>query len=280
MQPGVWKVIGSSVTGDSHVSGGTRCQDASGWRRQSGITCLAVADGAGSRPLSATGSALAVEQALETVASLAMDESAPADLTDWLRSAFDRARDRIVAFASSKARTPGEYATTLAVAILTPDRVALGQVGDSIAVIGGPGQYLTVCPEAKGEYANETYFITAADWAEHLRVAVLAGSADVVALSTDGLRYKITNIRTTAAFGPFFDELVNYGQDAEASSDGIGKFLAGLDNDQTGDDKSLVAAIQVAASEGLAGDGGEKWPDVPDAELDATPAALPEAARE
>jgi hypothetical protein len=279
VQPGVWKVIGASVTGDSHVSGGTGCQDASGWRRQSGITCLAVADGAGSRPLSATGSALAVEQALETVASLATDESAPADLTDWLRSAFDRARDRIVAFASSMERKPGEYATTLAVAILTPDRVALGQVGDSIAVIGGPGQYLTVCPEAKGEYANETYFITAADWTEHLRVAVLAGSAEVVALSTDGLRYKITNIRTTAAFGPFFDGLVSYGQDAAASSDGIGKFLAGLENDQTGDDKSLVAAIQVAASEGLARDGGEKWPDVPAAGPAGTPPSIPVTAR-
>jgi hypothetical protein len=279
VQSGVWKVIGASVTGDSHLSGGTGCQDASGWRRQSGVTCLAVADGAGSRPLSATGSALAVEQALDTVAGLASDESAPADLTDWLRFAFDHAQDRIAAFASSVERKPGEYATTLAVAIVTPDRVAIGQVGDSIAVIGGPGQYLTVCPEAKGEYANETYFITAGDWTEHLRVAVLAGSADVVALSTDGLRYKITNIRTCAAFGPFFDGLVNYGQDAAASSDGIGKFLAGLENDQTGDDKSLVAAIQVAASESLARDGGEKWPDLPAADLTGTPPSLPVTAR-
>jgi hypothetical protein len=279
VQPGVWKVIGASVAGDSHVSCGTDCQDASGWRRQSGITCLAVADGAGSRPLSATGSALAVEQALDTIAGLAADESAPADLTDWLRSAFDRAQDRIAAFASSMERQPGDYATTLAVAIVTPDRVAIGQVGDSIVVIGGPGQYLTVCPETKGEYANETYFITTRDWAEHLRVAVLAGRADVVALSTDGLRYKITNIRTSAAFGPFFDGLVTYGKDAAASSDGIGTFLAGLENDQTGDDKSLVAAVQVAASESLARDGGEQWPDVPAADPAGTPPSLPVTAR-
>jgi hypothetical protein len=279
VQSCAWKVIGASVTGDSHVSGGSGCQDASGWRRQSGITCLAVADGAGSRPLSATGSALAVEQALDTIAGLAMDESAPADLTEWLRSTFDRAQDRIAAFASSMERKPGEYATTLAVAIVTPDRVAIGQVGDSIAVIGGHGQYLTVCPETKGEYANETYFITAADWSEYLRVAVLAGSADVVALSTDGLRYKITNTRTSAAFGPFFDGLVSYGQDAAASSDGIGKFLTGLENDQTGDDKSLVAAIQVAASESLARDGGEKWPPSPAADPAQTPASLPVMAR-
>jgi len=275
VKPGVWKVIGASVTGTSHASGGTGCQDASGWRRQSGITCLAVADGAGSRPLSAAGSALAVEQALDTIADLATDESPPADLTDWLRIAFDRAQDRIAVFASGKERKPAEYATTLAVAIVAADRVAIGQVGDSIAVIGSPGQYLTVCPETKGEYANETYFITAGDWIEHLRIAVLAGSTDVVALSTDGLRYKITNIRTSAAFGPFFDGLVDYGKDAAASSDGIGRFLAGLENDQTGDDKSLVAAIQVAGSESLARDDGEKWPEVPPADLTGTPPSLP-----
>lgn len=162
---------------------------------------------------------------------------------------------------------------------MTPDRVAIGQVGDSIAVIGGPGQYLTVCPETKGEYANETYFITAGNWTEHLRVAVLAGSADVVALSTDGLRYKITNIRTSVAFGPFFDGLVNYGQDASASSEGIATFLAGLENDQTGDDKSLVAAIQVAASDSLARDGGERWPDSPPAGPTGISPSLPVTAR-
>jgi hypothetical protein len=159
---------------------------------------------------------------------------------------------------------------------MTADCVAVGQVGDAIAVIGGGGRYFTVNPEVKGEYVNETFFLTASDWTEHLRISVLAGRADVVALSTDGLRYKISNTRTGAPFGPFFDSLVSYGQEAAASSDGIGKFLAGLENDQTGDDKSLVAAIQVAGDEDPAQDGGETWPAFPaTGDPAGAPASLP-----
>jgi hypothetical protein len=255
----MWKAVGASVPGTSHIAKGTGCQDASGWRRHNGITCLAVADGAGTRPLSATGSALAVEQALDTVARLAGDENAPDDHADWLRAAFDSARDRIAAFASSTNRKPTEYATTLAVAILFPEHVVIGQIGDPIVVVGTRGHYLAVHPEAKVEYANETYFLTAGDWYEHLRITLLAGPVEVVALSSDGLKYKITNIRTGAPFGRFFDDLLGYLKTPEASSAGINKFLTGLTNDQTGDDKSLVAAIQVLARDGVHADGGEVW---------------------
>jgi Protein phosphatase 2C len=271
----MWKALGASVTGNSHVVSGTGCQDASGWRTHAGVTCLAVADGAGSRPLSATGSALAVEQALETVARLASDENSPGDLTDWLRAAFDSARDRVAAFASSTEREPGDYAATLAVAILAADHIAIGQIGDGITVVGHGGHYIAVHPEIKGEYVNETFFLTASDWYEHLRLTVLAGAADVVALSTDGLRYKITNTRTGAPFEPFFDGLLGYVQGAEASSDGISRFLAGLENDQTGDDKSLVAAVQVTVEASVPGDHGETWPARVHADTTGQPPPLP-----
>ncbi len=271
----MWKVLGASVTGNSHVASGTGCQDASGWRTHAGVTCLAVADGAGSRPLSATGSALAVEQALETVARLASDENSPGDLTDWLRAAFGSARDKIAAFASSTERKPAEYASTLAVAILTAGHIAIGQLGDGITVVGSGSRYVAVHPEVKGEYVNETFFLTASDWHEHLRLTVLAGAADVVALSTDGLRYKITNTKTSAPFGPFFDGLLSYVQGTDASSDGISRFLAGLENDQTGDDKSLVAAVQVTVEADVAHDGGETWPAYAVADITGQPPALP-----
>lgn len=255
--------MAASVTGNSHVQRGTGCQDASGWRTHAGVTCLAVADGAGSRPLSATGSALAVDQVLAVVAGLAASESAPADLRDWLSAAFDSARDRIAAFASATERKPGEYATTLGVAILTSHVIAIGQLGDCITVVGHGGRYLVVDPEVKEEYANETYFLTADDWDTHLRITVLAGGPDMVALSTDGLRYKITNTRTGVPFEPFFNDLIGYAQGAEANSAGIGRFLAVIENDQTGDDKSLVTAVRLAAAPGASADGGEIWPAPP-----------------
>jgi hypothetical protein len=212
-------------------------------------------------PLSATGSALAIEAALGTVARLADHSQPDENLTDWLRAAFDSARDRIAAFSSSTERSPGQYATTLAVAILTGDLIAIGQVGDSIAVVGGGDHYLVADPSPDVEYINETDFITASDWLDHLRVTVLAGSADVVALSTDGLRFKLLNLRTKAPFTPFFADLKAYAQRPEATSDGIDRFLTGLGEAQSGDDKSLVAAVQVSAQEdAIPSYGGAVWP--------------------
>jgi hypothetical protein len=259
----MWKAMAASVTGNSHVKSGTGCQDASGWRTHAGVTCLAVADGAGSRVLSAAGSFNAVEQALNAVAGLAASDSASADLTDWVRAAFDSARDAVAAYASSTERKPGDYATTLGVAILTSDQIAIGQIGDCITIVGHGGRYLAVNPEVKEEYANETFFLTAEDWYTHLRITVLAGGLDMVALSTDGLRYKITNTRTGVPFEPFFTDLVGYAQGAGANSAGIGRFLAAIENDQTGDDKSLVTAVQLAAEPGMPVDGGEVWPPAP-----------------
>ncbi len=261
MLPRMWKAIGASVIGNTHIADGTGCQDASGWRTHAGVTCLAVADGAGSRSLSATGSALAVEESLHTVAALAADESAPEDLTDWLRAAFGSARDRIAAFASAADRKPGEYATTLAVAILKGDHVAVGQVGDCIVVVGIGGRCLTVDPEIKprDEYVNGTFFLTASDWHDRLRLTLLAGAPDVVALSTDGLRYKITDTATGVPFEPFFDDILGYAQRPAARSAGVGRALTELENDQSGDDKSLMVAVRVGAPPGVAWNGGEIW---------------------
>lgn len=237
----MWKVLGASVTGNSHRDNGMECQDASGWRSDPGVTCLAVADGAGSRPLSGAGSALAVERALLVVAKRA-DPLGP---MAWIRDAFEDARGQIAAMAASTGHAVDDYATTLALAILTPDAIAIGQVGDSIAVTEVAGHYRSVDPETKGEYVNETVFITTHDWLDHLRMTVMpAEAADMVALSTDGLRYKILSHPVTAVpFAPFFDDLASYVRTPEASCEGISHFLAGLD-DQTGDDKTLVAAVR------------------------------------
>jgi Protein phosphatase 2C len=245
----MWKVIGASVTGTSHTARGAGCQDASGWRSEPDLTCLAIADGAGSRPLSAIGSALAVERALAVAGTAQTDETranqAPRP-ADWIHAAFTDARTQISAMADSAGHKADDYATTLAIAIIAADIVAIGQVGDSTVVIGDGGRYRTIAPEAKGEYVNETLFVTAPDALDHLRITVLpAKEVELVVLSTDGLRYKIlSDLTVSTPFEPFFDDLSGYIRTPSASQSGIAEFLGSL-NDQTGDDKTLVAAIRL-----------------------------------
>jgi serine/threonine protein phosphatase PrpC len=244
----MWKVIGASVTGNSHRALDAGCQDASGWCSGPEVTCLAIADGAGSRPLSAAGSELAVERALTTAMKCATEPAGPASPAVWIRAAFEDAHQHIVGMAMDAEKTADDYATTLAVGILTPHIVAIGQVGDSIVVTGHAAHYCAVAPETKGEYVNETFFVTMRDAFDHLRVTVLpAREVDFVVLSTDGLRYKIlSDLVAGAPFKPFFDDLAHYVRTPEAAPDGIAQFLADLD-DQTGDDKTLVAAVRTSS---------------------------------
>ena len=208
------------------------------------MTCLAIADGAGSRPLSGQGAELAVSRAV-LIASAYSGRAAAVDLAAWLQLVFRDVREQIGELAAAAGRDVGDYATTLGVAILTCDLVCIGQVGDTIAVVGSGDQFRTLAPAQHGEYVNETTFVTDDGAMERLRVTVEPIAAiDAVFLSTDGLRFKIlADLSTAAPFAPFFEDLAVYTRSAGASAEEIQRFLTGLD-DQSGDDKSLIAAVR------------------------------------
>jgi Protein phosphatase 2C len=195
----MWTVIGASVAGTLHQATGRQCEDACGWRAATGVACLAVADGAGSRSMSRCGAALAVESSL-----LACAEGPCAE-----------------------------------------DTVAVGQIGDTIAVAGRAGGYQTLTPAPRAEYVNETAFLTGPDAPGELRINLTpAAQADTVFLATDGLRFKILDdLATASPFAPFFEDLAAFARSPQASDDAVRAFLAGLD-DQSGDDKTLVAAVR------------------------------------
>ena len=253
----MWKAIGASVAGRSHEAAGKGCEDASGWLAEPGLTCLAVADGAGSRPLSGTGAAFAVRRALR----LAMQSARCPETGDpaaCLRLIFQDVREQITAMAKEDGNDVGDYATTLAVMILAGDMLGLGQVGDTIAVVGCRGQYETVAPAPRYEYVNETTFITDDSALEQLRITARPSvEVDAVFLSTDGLRFKIlADLAAATPFVPFFDDLQAYVRSPGASEDSVRRFLAGIE-DQSGDDKTLVATVRTGFPTEF-GDGGHQ----------------------
>jgi hypothetical protein len=246
----MWKVMGASVPGTAHVRAGKGCDDASEWLGGADMMCLAVADGAGSRPLSARGSRIAVDTAAELARGLRRGEALEGDPRAWLAAVFTEARRRIMEAAGGNEHDYHDYATTLAVAVLMDGTIAIGQVGDTIAVVGGPGGYASIAPAPQFEYAHETVFVTHDDFADHLRIETLpADGVDEVYLSTDGLRYKILdNLAKSVPFEPFFADVGTYARSESAAPESIERFLSAVD-DQTGDDLSLVIAVR---SEGAA----------------------------
>jgi hypothetical protein len=241
----MWKVIGASVPGSVHLRTGQGCDDASQWIGGADVMCLTVADGAGSRRLSSLGSRIAVDTVVELAAALQHGDCGDTDPGAWLTAVFVEVHRRIAEAADGRNHDRHDYATTLAVAVLIDDQVGIAQIGDTIAVVGGPSGYLSVAPAPQFEYANETVFVTQHDFTDHLRLETFpAGGVDEVYLSTDGLRYKILDdLAKSVPYEPFFADLGTYARTPGADPGSIEKFLTAVD-DQTGDDLSLVVAVR------------------------------------
>lgn len=259
-----WRVLGSSVPGTLHIKDGRGCDDAHGWATRNDLTVLAVADGAGSRPgTSCVGAQVAVAAALDAADSPDFSIAFVDDPDAATAGLVVAAREALSAEAAALGLELTDLATTLCVAVIGRERVTAAQVGDGIAVLGWDDGLEAVAIAERFEYANEVVFLTAPDALEHMKI----GGGDTarlraIALSTDGLRYKVLNNLTTGEpFEQFFRDAWRYARQTDARSSAISSFLAAVD-DQTGDDKTLVLAVT-----DFDGDGGERQSLTPRPEL-------------
>lgn len=141
-----------------------------------------------------------------------------------------------------------DFATTLLLAVVTTQWVAVAQVGDGAAVIhdaAGVLQSLTV-PD-HGEYLNETVFVTSSDYLERAQYATYRHDGlRGVALLTDGLEMLALDLATNAAHAPFFAPLFAFAAVPDATEEELTAFL---DSERvcarTDDDKTLVLAVRV-----------------------------------
>lgn len=244
-----WAACGASVTGSQHVSRGLGCDDAFAYGHTGDFIVAAVADGAGS--VSGT-SAWGSYTACQAVVELTMHPSfvagfrtaALSDADQLMRWLFTSARDRVTARAESMGLPVGLLATTLSVAIATRNLLILGQIGDGIIASESDSGIATHLIEEKDEYANATWFIHSDEaYEKSFRTSAHVG-ATAFALSTDGMSYKITDIVTGEPFEPFFKGVWQRVRSGAAASD-FAALLRGIEDDQTGDDKTMVlAALQ------------------------------------
>jgi hypothetical protein len=261
----VWRAIGASVIGTSHLATETRCQDHCAYavveRAAGDALIVAVADGAGTAPASFHGAKAAVEVATAHLAEaladapLLGDGDAAADELDardavgtaTIAAAFAAARERVLALAAEEARDVRDYASTLLLAVATPDATLAGQIGDGAIVIDDGALRAATWPQ-QGEYANVTHFLVQDDALERL-VTVELGPARRIAVFSDGLQSLALQYESQSPYEPFFAPFFDYLEsaakpDAEVE-DELRAYLdsAGV-NARTDDDKSLVLAVR------------------------------------
>lgn len=250
MEEHCWSAVGASVTGTNHLQKGTGNDDAFAYAVLDSDTLVAaVADGAGSYSgTSAMGSHVACKAVLsaatarpdlcEVVRSLGPD-----GLESEIRSLFNAAFEAVESKAMDQGLAVRELSTTLTVAVVTPRLSIFGQIGDGIAVGRTGDELSTFVPEEKGEYINETDFLTSREaLADNLRLQVV-DNLTAFALSTDGLRYKILDLEANRPYEPFFRGLWKELATRVLPDEALANFISNVEDDQTGDDKTLVAAV-------------------------------------
>lgn len=229
-----------------HVRKGLGCDDAFGYAVTGDFIVAAVADGAGSvSGTSAWGSYAACQSVLRDASDPGFIDDFRAGTADrgqiLMRWLFDGAVERVGAQAQSLGLDISLLSTTLAVVIADRNLAVFGQIGDGILASESAGGVTTLLIESKDEYANTTWFLQSERaFDESFRTTAQTG-VTAFALSTDGMSYKITNISTGEAYEPFFRGSWEHVRNG-ASAANFEALLGGIEDDQTGDDKTMVLA--------------------------------------
>ena len=232
-----WRCVAATATGTSHRERDEPGQDAfASAELDDGRVVIAVADGAGSAPLAAEGSRVAVDVAIAAItAGAAMED------------AFDAAACGLGEDADARSAR----ATTLLVAVLGPDELSFGQVGDGYIVVREDDRYLVANAGGDREYLNETTFLSSSRWRDDLRVGSMPASAiDAVAVMTDGIQLVAIDLAAGEPFSGFFDPLFRWAASDDADPAELAAFLASPRlAARTDDDVTLALAVPRARPE-------------------------------
>ncbi|WP_421877256.1 PP2C family serine/threonine-protein phosphatase [Pacificispira sp.] len=223
--------------GASHRRAGIPCQDFGRLALPDENTVIAAfADGAGSARFSHLGARAAVDAALPWIRDRiadapglrgAVSRLSPERLFDGLTNTVQAA---IRETANDNRLSLDDLACTLTVVALAPNGVSVAQIGDGIVVARLSHQdYTLLIQPDRGEYANETSFVTDPDAADRLRVRSLEGPVRFVSAATDGLAAVSVDNRAQTPHAPFFSPIDLFTRQSGSAlevHDGIRAFLA------------------------------------------------------
>lgn len=198
-----WKAVSHSSIGVLHHQKGMPCQDYSECRiLEDGVIIGAVSDGAGSAKYSDKGSQLVVKTTLDYFSKINKIIQKRKKLQRKTHLHFCQleaqrlftklVQEKLIERLQEKARQEGyslqELACTLLCFIATPNWIAGMQIGDGFLVIRlAEENYELLFTPDKGEYANETTFVTSANALEDMQVRFILKPLEFICAATDGL---------------------------------------------------------------------------------------------
>lgn len=226
------------------------CQDAYAVDHLNDQTVVAVlADGAGSASHAKEGADITVKTALAELKKLDLDHLSEDTMTA-LQSVPERVQQALQ-YQATKAKEPLEsYASTLIAVVFTPTCLVGVQVGDGFLVSGVQDDYDLIFSGKKGEYVNETNFVT--DPQIDAQYFIQREPLNFVALATDGLEHvAIDNRLNEAHIGFFkpFDTFLTDQPDGATIDTELQNFLSSKRLQQrSNDDRTLIIAKYIEDS--------------------------------
>ena len=209
-----WKVVSSSIAGTSHQKKGLPCQDAHHWQLHSdNVLVAAVADGAGSAAKSEIGADLAVNKAVETVLQqdLLPNSEDEAGWKSLLVNALEAAKLSVEAEANTRQVPVRDLASTLLIAIATPELVVTAQIGDGAIVISDKqNEIIALTTPQSGEYINQTTFLVSSNAIDTAQTNIWQGNIANLAMFSDGLQMLALKMPAGTPHTPFFNPLFSF----------------------------------------------------------------------
>ncbi|AVH72499.1 PP2C family serine/threonine-protein phosphatase [Nostoc sp. 'Lobaria pulmonaria (5183) cyanobiont'] len=250
-----WKAVAGYEIGTSHQKQGIVCQDYGKYCIFDDVIVGAVADGAGSAKHSDVGSRLAVETVLKYFSDInefphKQAFSQPLDKEE-AQKVFAKIVNQVITELHKQADDEdysiNDLACTLLVFLATPDWVAAMQIGDGFIVVRSQdSEYQLLFQPDKGEFANETTFITSTNALKEMQVEVIPEKQEFICASTDGLEKVAIRLSDWQPFSPFFKPLEEYLHESVNPKEDkyLTEFLNSERlNSRTDDDKTLLLCL-------------------------------------
>lgn len=194
-----WGVAYASVIGNSHIGEGLPCQDACLLKFENGYGIAVVSDGAGSCSNSHIGSEKScsffyahIKEIIEN-RQWALNKQLPS-LEEWkdigLEALF-KVKTDLVELSVQEDIDFKSLSCTLMAVVFFPHGLLLAQIGDGRGGFQKDGIWNGLFKPFKGEFANETVFITSHIWEtelmdKYINLTVLDFPVDAFCLLTDG----------------------------------------------------------------------------------------------
>ena len=255
-----WKATYYYAKGTWHEKHNIPCQDYAHYYPSDKVILGAVADGAGSAKYADIGAQLAVDNILEY---LKQSQEKFSKKSEFNNSSFnekeakqlfyDGIQQTVIPALQKKAQEKqcsiNEFACTLIAFIATPNCITAMQIGDGFLVLSlnNKKDYQLLLKPDKGEFVNETKFVTSKNVLSTLNFKFLSGTPKFICASTDGLEKVAIRLSDLTPHAPFFDPLKTYleqTKNPESNKQYLEQFLnSDRLNSRTNDDKTLLLCL-------------------------------------